>query len=151
MKVCVYGVGAIGGLLGYGLAKAGWELSGLARGATLDALRARGLRFAGGAGLAAGSAPIRASADPRELGAQDLVVLAVKAPALSEAAAGIGPLLGPGTIVLPAMNGLPWWFFQGFGGELEGSSLGSVDPEGSIAAAIPARSLVGCVVHLGAS
>jgi 2-dehydropantoate 2-reductase len=149
MKVCVFGVGAIGGMIGYGLARAGCELSGVARGATLDALRERGLRFAEGKGI--GSVPIRASGDPAELGVQDLVVLAVKAPALSEAASRIAPLLGPRTIVLPAMNGVPWWFFQGFGGELEGFSLRSVDPAGSIAAAIPASSVVGCVVHCGAS
>jgi 2-dehydropantoate 2-reductase len=149
MKVCVFGVGAIGGMIGYGLAKAGCELSGVARGAALDALRARGLRFTDGEGI--GSVPIRASAEPSELGAQDLVVLAVKAPALSEAAERIAPLLGPDTIVLPAMNGVPWWFFQGFGGELEGTSLRSVDPQGSIAAAIPASSVIGCVVHCGAS
>jgi 2-dehydropantoate 2-reductase len=149
MKVCVFGVGAIVGMIGYGLARAGCELSGVARGATLDALRERGLRFAEGKGI--GSVPIRASGDPAELGVQDLVVLAVKAPALSEAASRIAPLLGPRTIVLPAMNGVPWWFFQGFGGELEGFSLRSVDPAGSIAAAIPASSVVGCVVHCGAS
>jgi 2-dehydropantoate 2-reductase len=154
MRVCVYGVGAIGGTLGYGLAKAGCELSGVARGATLDALRARGLRLA----LADGSVdsvPIAASSDPRELGTQDLVILAVKAPALPLAAAGVGPLIGPGTVVLPAMNGVPWWFFQGgrpgFGGELAGASLRAVDPEGALAAAIPASSVIGCVVHLGSS
>jgi 2-dehydropantoate 2-reductase len=149
MKVCVFGVGAIGGMIGYGLAKAGCELSGIARGATLDALRERGLRFTEGGGV--DSVPIRASAEPSELGEQDLVVLAVKAPGLSEAASRISPLLGPGTIVLPAMNGVPWWFFQGFGGELEGFSLRSVDPAGSIAAAVPASSVIGCVVHCGAS
>ena len=149
MKVCVFGVGAVGGTLGYGLARAGCELSGLARGATLDALRAEGLRFTDGNGT--GSVPIRASADASELGPQDLVVLALKAPALREAAPLIAPLLGPGTMVLPAMNGVPWWFFQGFGGKLEGRSLNAVDPDGAIAAVIPSKSVIGCVVHLGAS
>jgi 2-dehydropantoate 2-reductase len=153
MKVCVVGVGAIGGLLGYRLAKAGSELSGVARGATLAALRGKGLRFAGPGGIDA--VPIRTSDSAVELGRQDLVILAVKATALAQAASGIAPLLGPDTIVLPAMNGVPWWFFQGgrpgFGGELEGTRLGSVDPVGSIAAAIPAKSILGCVVHLGAS
>jgi 2-dehydropantoate 2-reductase len=153
MKVCVFGVGAIGGLIGYSLAKSGCELSGVARGATLDALRARGLRLV--VDDHAESVPIRASADPKELGFQDLVVLSVKAPALSEAASRIGPLIGPSTVVLPAMNGVPWWFFlggrRGLGGELDGRALESVDPSGSIAAAVSASRVVGCVVHIGAS
>jgi 2-dehydropantoate 2-reductase len=149
MKVCVVGLGAIGGCFAYGLAASGHEVAGLARGATLDALRARGLRLTDGAGM--GSVAIRAVETAGDLGAQDLVVLAVKAPALPEASSRIGPLLGFDTIVLPAMNGLPWWFFQGFGGAFEGSSLRSVDPAGAIASAIPARSLIGCVVHYGAS
>ena len=128
MKVCVFGVGAVGGTMGYGLARAGCELSGVARGVTLDALRAKGLRFTDG--NVTGSVPIRVSADASELGQQDLVVLAVKAPALSEAVPQIASLLGPDTMVLPAMNGVPWWFFQGFGGELEGRSLNAVDPGG---------------------
>ena len=153
MKVCVFGVGAIGGLVGYSLAKSGCELSGVARGASLDALRARGLRLVVDDHVE--SVPIRASADPRELGFQDLVVLSVKAPALSEAASRIGPLLGPSTVVLPAMNGVPWWFFHGLkpaaGVNLEGRALESVDPSASIAAAVPASRVVGCVVHIGAS
>lgn len=149
MKVCVFGVGAIGGTIGFGLARAGHELSGVARGATLGALRDFGLRFTDGGPVA--SVPIRASADPSELGPQDLVVLAVKAPALREAASRIAPLIGPATMILPAMNGVPWWLFQGFGGGLEGVSLASVDPGGEIAAAVPIAGIIGCVVHLGAS
>jgi 2-dehydropantoate 2-reductase len=150
LKICVYGMGAIGGTFAYGLAFSGHELSCVARGAALAALRERGLRFVDGDGVARSAAP-RAVEDPAELGVQDLVLLAVKAPALPEAVSRIAPLLGPGTIVLPAMNGVPWWFFQGFGGELEGSSLASVDPAGAIAAAIPAGAVVGCVLHFGAS
>jgi 2-dehydropantoate 2-reductase len=149
MKACIFGVGAIGGLLGFGLAKAGCELSGVARGATLQALRDKGLRFVDGEGIV--SVPIRASAESSELGVQDLVVLAVKAPALAEAASRIAPLLGPRTVVLTAMNGVPWWFFDGAGGELEGKSLRSVDPSRAIARAIPTSAVIGCVVHLGAS
>ena len=149
MRACVYGMGAIGGAIGYGLAKSGCELSGVARGATLDALRERGLRFTDG--REEGAVALKAAEDPAELGEQDLVVVAVKAPSLPEIASRIAPLIGERTIVLPAMNGVPWWFFQGFGGELEGRSLRAVDREGAIAAAIPARSLVGCVVHFGAS
>jgi 2-dehydropantoate 2-reductase len=150
MKVCVFGVGAIGGLLGYSLGKSGHELSGVARGATLEALRARGLRLVDGDST--GSVPIDASSDPSELGPQDLVILSVKAPALAAAAPAMAPLLGPGTTVLTAMNGVPWWFFlAGAAGGLAGRSLATVDPDGLIAASIPASSVLGCVVHLGAS
>ena len=149
MKICVYGVGAIGGTLGYALAKAGHELSGVARGATLAALREKGLRFA--CGGESGSVPVRAVEDSSELGPQDLVLLAVKATALPEVAPRIAPLLGPGTVVMPAMNGVPWWFSSGLGGLLEGRPLRTVDPDGSIAAAVPAHRVLGCVVHLGAS
>jgi 2-dehydropantoate 2-reductase len=170
LKVCVFGVGAIGGYIGYRLAAAGCELSGVARGATLVALRKRGLRLIEGDSAGAArveSLPIKASSEPAELGKQDLVVLAVKAPALAVAAAGIAPLLGPETVVLPAMNGVPWWFFHGLdrgldkgpgrssasgaSGRFEGRTLASVDPSGSIAAAIPPSRVLGCVVHVGAS
>jgi 2-dehydropantoate 2-reductase len=78
---------------------------------------------------------------------QDLVVLAVKAPALAEVAPRMGPLLGPQTVVLTAMNGVPWWFFEGFGGPLAGSRLQSIDPHGLIAQALPAGQVIGAVVH----
>lgn len=144
-KVCIYGAGAIGGWIGARLAGAGCQLSVVARGATLDALSRHGLRLRE-AGLDS-AWPVQASADPAELGAQDLVVLAVKAPSLLEVARHIKPLLGPGTVVLTAMNGVPWWFFQGFGGPFENTSLSAVDATGEIGAAIPAASVVGCVVH----
>lgn len=145
MKVCIYGAGAIGGWIGVRLARAGCEVSVVARGATLAALQAHGLRLqSGGETLAA---PVQASASPADLGVQDLVVVAVKAPAMGEVARAIGPLLGPDTIVLTAMNGVPWWFFEGFGGRWQGTRLQAVDPDGRIAQAIPARHIVGCVVH----
>ncbi|HWR10766.1 MAG TPA: 2-dehydropantoate 2-reductase [Rectinemataceae bacterium] len=149
MKVCIVGVGAIGGSIGFGLSKAGCEVSGIARGRTLAALREKGLRFTDG-GLIE-TERIAAVENPEELGVQDLVVLAVKAPALTEVAPRIAPLLGPATMVLPAMNGVPWWFFQGFGGNLAGTSLDPIDPAGIIASNIPAAAIIGCVVHFGAS
>lgn len=145
MKVCIYGAGAIGGWIGVRLARAGCETSVVARGATLEALQAHGLRLQHGQEVLA--AQVRASASPAELGVQDLVVVAVKAPAMADVARAIGPLLGPDTIVLTAMNGVPWWFFQGFGGTYAGTRLDAVDPDGAIAQAIPARHIIGCVVH----
>jgi len=145
MKVCIVGAGAIGGFVGTRLAVAGRaQVSTLARGATLAALRRQGWRLdQGGERL---SAPARASDRPMDLGAQDLVVIAVKGPALAAVAAQLAPLMGTGTVVLPAMNGVPWWFAQGVAG-LGSEPLGSVDPGGVIAAAIPFERVVGCVVH----
>ena len=95
--------------------------------------------------------PAVATDDPRELGVQDVVVIAVKATALRSVAATIGALLGPDTVVIPAMNGVPWWFFDGFGGhDLEGRRLQAVDPDGAIASAIPTAHVVGCVAHVSA-
>jgi 2-dehydropantoate 2-reductase len=149
MRVCVLGAGAIGGFIGTRLAAAGVPTSALARGATLAALQAHGWRAESGGELI--TAPVRAAADPAELGQQDVVVLAVKAQSARSAAAVIGPLLGPQTMVLTAMNGVPWWFFDRFGGPAQGRHLDSVDPGGAIAAAIDIRHVVGAVVHMSSS
>ena len=145
MKVCIYGAGAVGGFVGVRLAHSGCEVSAVARGATLAAIHERGWRLETGGTLLVEQ--VRASADPEDLGVQDLVVLAVKATALKQVAARIAPLLGPDTAVLTAMNGVPWWFFDGFGGDYEGMRLQAVDPTGAIAAGIPTRSVLGGVVH----
>ena len=149
MKVCIYGAGAIGGWIGATLAGAGGDVSVVARGATLAALREHGLRM-DAAGQVSSHA-VACSDRPDELGAQDLVVVAVKAPSLPEVARRIAPLLGPDTMVLTAMNGVPWWFLQGFGGALAGTRLSSIDPDGALAGAIPARHVIGCVVHANCS
>ena len=145
MKVCIYGAGAIGGFIAARLAASGaCQVSVVARGDTLAALRTHGLRLRQGGRLVA--APVQASDDPAALGPQDGVVIAVKGPALAAVAACIAPLLGPDTWVLPAMNGVPWWF--GAGAPAMGDEpLHSVDPGGRIAAAIPLARVIGCVVH----
>jgi 2-dehydropantoate 2-reductase len=94
---------------------------------------------------------VQARADPAELGVQELVVIAVKAPSLLEVARHMGPLIGPDTVVLTAMNGVPWWFFQGFGGQFQNTRLNAVDATGEIGAAIPAANVIGCVVHASCS
>lgn len=150
MKTCIYGAGAIGGWIGAGLAQAGCRLNVVARGATLDVLQRDGLSVMRGEQRT--RVAVNAVADPAELGTQDLVVIAVKAPALPAVAAQIAPLLGPDTIVLTAMNGVPWWFLQGgFGGPLAGTRLEAVDPGGKIDAAIAAHHVIGCVVHASCS
>ncbi|WP_295551167.1 2-dehydropantoate 2-reductase [uncultured Pseudacidovorax sp.] len=149
-KVCIVGAGAIGGLIGTRLAAAGQaEVSALARGATLESLRRDGwqLQAADGERL---QVPTRASDRPAELGPQDLVVIAVKGPALASLAPTLEPLLGPNTLVLPAMNGVPWWFCQRINGFVK-TGLRSVDPEGRIAAAIGYERVLGAVVHASAS
>ena len=148
-KVAIVGAGAIGGWMGVHLARAGAQISVLARGDTLQALQKNGLQLHQGGEQH--TVPVTASNDTAELGVQDLVVISVKAPALASVARQVGPLIGPETVVLTAMNGVPWWFLQGFGGPVQGQSLGTVDPEGTIARAIPAQHVMGCVVHASCS
>jgi len=145
MRVAVVGVGAIGGWTAFRMAEAGFEGSALARGATLAALREHGVRLKRGDEVS--SCPIKASDNASALGKQDLVVLAVKGPALAAAAPAASALLGPDTIVLPAMNGVPWWFFEGQPGPLSGRRLATIDPDGQIEAALPTHQVVGCVVY----
>lgn len=139
--IAVVGAGAIGGWVAAKLALAGYRVSVLARGATLEALRSQGLRL-----IDCGqtqSAPVTATDDAVALGEQDLVVIAVKAPALAEGAEAARQLIGSGTLVLPMLNGVPWWFTP--------TPLRSVDPDGRIAAALPLNKLIGCVVHASCS
>jgi 2-dehydropantoate 2-reductase len=145
MKICVVGAGAIGGFIGTRLALVGaHEVSALARGETLAALRQHGWRLRQHGALR--GAPARASDRAAELGAQDLVVIAVKGQALSAVAAAAVPLLASHTWILPAMNGVPWWFGRGVPA-LEGAPLISVDPGGVVGAALPFEQTIGCVVH----
>ena len=149
MRVCVVGAGAIGGYIAGRLALSGAaEVSVLARGATLAALRSHGLRVQfSGPQPAEKVATVPAADSAAELGPQDLVVLAVKAQSAPAAVESMEPLLGPSTIVLPALNGVPWWFFDGFGGPCRGVHLNTVDPGGKMAAIVPASRVIGAVVH----
>lgn len=151
MKICIYGAGAIGGWLGVALAQAGERLNVVARGATLEALQTSGLQLVRQGGVVT-RVPVNAVEDTAALGPQDVVIVAVKAPALAAVAERIGPLLGPDTVVLTAMNGVPWWFLDGgFGGPLAGRRLSAIDPDGRIAAAIPGHHVIGGVVHASCS
>ena len=146
MRIAIVGAGAIGGFIGCRLAATGQhQVSALARGATLLALRRHGWRLQQQDALM--QAPVHmASDDAADLGGQDLVVIAVKAPALAEVAARIRPLIGPETVLLPAMNGVPWWFGQGIPA-IGDKPLDSVDAGGRIDAALPFSQVVACVVH----
>ncbi len=149
MKACIYGAGAIGGWIGNGLARAGCSVSVVARGTTLTALTQNGLRLNQAGKVTAQT--VRAASSPAELGVQDLVVISVKAPALPDVAKHIAPLIGPNTVVMTAMNGVPWWFLQGFGGAYANQALTSIDPQGEIAKAIAPQHIIGCVVHASCS
>jgi 2-dehydropantoate 2-reductase len=153
MKICIYGAGAVGGLIAGRLAQAGREVSVVARGAHLAAIREHGLRII--LDKNEFKVKIKAESDAALLGPQDYVIVAVKAQNLGEVAEAIGPLVGPQTSIVTAMNGVPWWFFDRLpyartagGGNLR---LESLDPGGRISRAMPTERVVGCVVHLAAS
>ncbi len=152
MKTCIVGLGAIGGFLAHRLVEGGQPVSALARGATLAAVRRNGLVLRDAADPERGRAvSIAASDSPAELGPQDLVVLAVKTTALPSIPASIAPLLAPRTVVLSAMNGVPWWFFHGLGERWHGTRLEATDADGSLSHVVPPERVVGCVVHMAAS
>lgn len=137
MKICIVGAGAIGSWIAGRLALAGNDVSVMARGATLDAIDTEGLRItdAGDTRCVA----VAASPHPADLGLHDLLVVAVKAPALPELAPSLEPLIGPETQIIPMLNGVPWWFTD--------EPLWSVDPDLHIADALPLEQIAGCVVH----
>jgi 2-dehydropantoate 2-reductase len=149
MKICVYGAGAVGGLMAAWLARSGHEVSAIARGAHLEAVRRSGLRVRSNNEVATYS--VRAEADAAKLGPQDYVIVTVKAQSLGDVARTIGPLVGPQTAIVTAMNGVPWWFFDRLPFRNGKERLESLDPDGSLSRAMPTDRLVGCVIHLAAS
>lgn len=156
-KVAVVGVGAIGGIfagwLGSRLDPGAVDLSVLARGKTLATLQMQGLTWvdAHGADHHVAHSVLHCSDSAVELGPQDLVIVSVKAPSIPLVAQQLCPLLREHTAVLIAMNGVPWWFFDGLPGTNSGLELQSVDPGGLTRAALPTRHVLGCVVHATAS
>src|SRR3989449_1316290 len=149
MRICVYGAGAIGGLMAAWLARSGRDVSVVARGAQLQAIQHHGLRVRSKGEVE--SFRIKAEADPAKLGTQDYVLVTVKAQSLTHVAESISPLLDKDTSVVTAMNGVPWWFFDRlrFGNGKE--RLESLDPGGKLARAMSTDRLIGCVIHLAAS
>jgi 2-dehydropantoate 2-reductase len=145
VKICIYGAGAIGGLLGARLALAGEEVTLIARGPHLAAIQADGLtlRIEGQELLARP----QATSEPREAGPQDYVIVTLKAHSVAAVAAAMQPLLGPETAVVTAMNGVPWWYFHKLAGPHEGHRLTSVDPDGALSRLIPGERCLGCVVY----
>jgi 2-dehydropantoate 2-reductase len=146
MRITVFGAGAIGGYLAAKLAIAGSaDLSIVARGAHLEAIKADGLRLVEGGKETV--AQVKAAERAEELGVQDYVVLALKAHSLAPALDQIAPLLGKGTAVVTMQNGVPWWYFYKAGGALEGTRLDAVDPGGTIWQRIGPERVIGSVVY----
>jgi 2-dehydropantoate 2-reductase len=130
-RICIYGAGAVGGWIGTRLALGGADISVVARGKTLDAITRHGLRLITIEGKIL-QVPVKVSADPADLGPQDYIVVAVKAPALPLIATRLAPLIGPETAVVTAMNGVPWWFFANDNGPLGSKPLAAIDPDGRV-------------------
>lgn len=149
MRIAIVGAGAIGIWLGVRLANAGHEVRVLARGETLAAVSQHGLRLVIGGNTQ--SAAVTASDRASDLGKQDLVVLAVKGQALASVAESVAALLGEETAILPAMNGIPWWFFHGLPVTLADTSLRSIDPDGRVSQLMSPERVLGCVVHASCS
>lgn len=148
-KIAIVGAGAIGGWIGNKLAKNGAEVSVLARNETLANINASGLKLF--ENNTESIVRVKASDKPEELGVQDLVIIALKAPSLPSLAKQIKPLIGKDTVILTAMNGIPWWFLHNFGNALKNQTLSSIDQDGALQAAIPADQVIGCVVHASCS
>jgi 2-dehydropantoate 2-reductase len=147
MKIAIVGVGAIGGFVGVRLALAGEDVTFIARGATLDALRTRGIRLIGADGSEQAVPRVNATNDYAAAGPQDLVILAMKAHQVDAVALDVPKLFGPDTVVVPMQNGIPYWYFYRYPGELAGTQVRSVDPTGSISRHIPSERVIGCVVY----
>jgi 2-dehydropantoate 2-reductase len=150
MKVCIVGAGSIGGTLGAKLAATGHTVSLLARGAHLETLRAHGLTLVDHVDRFSGTYALAAAEDPESFGPQDLVVIALKAHAIGAMLPRLRPLIAPHTVVVPAINGLPWWYFYKHGGPLEGTALQTLDPGGAMQRALDSAHVLGCVVHMAA-
>ncbi|MFC0397103.1 2-dehydropantoate 2-reductase [Paraburkholderia rhizosphaerae] len=149
VRTAIVGAGAIGGLIAAAAVRAGHAVSVLARGKTLDALRIDGLKVVDD--RCESVVCVNASDVPATFGVQDYVVIALKAQTLPAIASSLQPMIGPDTVIVAAMNGLPWWFLHRFSGPLADQSIEAVDPGGSVSAALPPERSIGCVVHLSSS
>ena len=145
MKFLIAGAGAIGAYVGAKMARAGLDVTLFARGAHLQAMQARGVQVRSADGDFEARPKIADSLE--DVGPVDVVFLAVKAHGLPQLAPQLAPVLGPDTTVVSTQNGVPWWFFQGFGGPLNGTRLERVDPGGVVTAAIEPRRVVGSIVY----
>src|SRR6201987_598009 len=145
MKICIYGAGAIGGYLGVQFARAGADVSLVARGAHLAAMRANGLKLL--IGDEERVVHPRCTDNPAELGHQDFVIICLKAHSITGVIEAMQPLLGPHTRIVTAVNGIPYWYFYKHGGRYEGSTLESIDPGGRQWRELTPQRAIGCIVY----
>ncbi len=150
MRVCIVGAGSIGAVLGARLAAVGHDVCLIARGAHLDAIRAGGLKLVDHVDQRSGTFKLATSAEPADFGAQDLVIIALKAHSIATMLPRMRALIAGHTVVVPAINGLPWWYFHKEGGPHDGMRVRALDPDGTMFAALDCRHVVGCVVHMSA-
>jgi 2-dehydropantoate 2-reductase len=150
VRVAIVGAGSIGAAIGARLAASGHEVVLIARGEHLASIQRDGLRLVDHVSAASGVYRLAASGEPAQFGTQDLVVIGLKAHAIGPMLPTMAPLVGPDTTVVPAINGLPWWYFHAEGSALSGTSLRTLDPEGGMFAALDPRHILGCVVHIAA-
>lgn len=144
-SICVFGAGAIGGLMAAKLEMAGTPVTVVARGPHYEAMRTKGLVLRSD-GTETVTRP-KAVTDPREIGPQDYLVLTLKAHSLLPAMAQLKPLIGPGTTIVAAINGVPWWYTFRLGGDFEGRRIESVDPDGALTQALPPSQVLGSIVY----
>lgn len=145
MKICIFGAGAIGGMMGVQLARAGADVSFVARGPHLAAMRERGARL-----LMDDEeyvAKVRCTNDPRELGVQDVVIVTLKAHSVAGVIDSMLPLIGKHTAIVTGTNGIPYWYFHRHGGKFEGTRLESIDPDGAQWTRLGPERAIGCVLY----
>jgi len=148
VRICIVGAGAIGGLTGAWFARGGHDVCLIARGAHLDTLRRNGLALIEGEERT--TLRLRASDEPADFGVQDAVFICLKTYSIAAMLPRLRTLVGPDTMVVPAINGLPWWYFYREGGKLDGRPIDCLDPDGRMLAALDPRHILGCVVHAAA-
>ena len=145
MKVCIYGAGAIGGYVGAQLAIAGADVSLVARGPHLKAMRENGLKLRIGGEERV--AKVTCTDDPAELGPQDFVFVSLKAHSIPGVVDAMQPLLNDNTSIVTAVNGIPYWYFYRHGNEFEGTTLETIDPGARQWTALGPERAIGCIVY----
>ena len=145
MKICIFGAGAIGGYMGVKLAQVGTDVSLVARGPHLEAMKKNGLRLIEGENDV--TVPVTASENPKDLGFQDYLIITLKAHSVPSIIEKVRPLMNEKTTIVSGVNGIPWWYFHKIGGEFEGAKLASVDPGNVQWESFGPSKVLGCVVY----
>lgn len=148
LRICVAGAGAIGCTLAARIGLSGQPVNVFARGQTLETLQSNGIHLTDLEG--SHQVQVNASNDAEMLGVQDVLFLCAKAPSLAGMLASIQPMIGPETVVVPVVNGVPWWYFHGEGGRFDGQRIEAVDPTGALGTALDLSHVLGCVVFITA-